>query len=77
MIIEATGHGVNDEISVQADFVVIDGATGIRRENISVPELDHLTSPYPLATRAGQFVFTTPLPASTRRRAFWHKVSAS
>ncbi len=60
-IIEATSHGVNHEISVQADFVVIDGAAEICRENISIPELDHLTSPYPLATRAGQFVFTTPL----------------
>jgi enamine deaminase RidA (YjgF/YER057c/UK114 family) len=46
---------------VQADFVVIDGETEMRRENISIADLDHLTAPYPLATRAGQFIFTTPL----------------
>ncbi len=60
-IVEATNRGVNDEISVQADFVAIDGAAGIRRVAVSVPDLDHLTAPYPLATRAGQFLFTSSM----------------
>jgi enamine deaminase RidA (YjgF/YER057c/UK114 family) len=61
-IIEATNAGVNEEIAVQADFIVLSGEGGMKRENIRISDLDHLTAPYPLGTRAGQYIFTTPLP---------------
>ncbi len=60
-IIEATNAGVNKEIAVQADFIVLDPREGTKRSNISIADLDPLTAPYPLATRAGQFVFTSSL----------------
>lgn len=60
-ILGATNAGVNDEIVVQADFIALTGEGGINRENISISDLDHLTAPYPLATKAGQYIFTTPL----------------
>jgi len=61
-IIEATNAGVNEEITVQADFIILTGEGGIKRQNISISGLDHLTAPYPLGTRAGQYIFTTPVP---------------
>lgn len=61
-IIGATSRGVNEEISVHADFVAVAREGGVRRQNVRVSGLDHLTAPYPLATRAGQYIFTTPLP---------------
>ena len=59
-ILEATNPGVNPEIEVQADFIAA-APGGPKRVNISLPDLDHLTAPYPLATRAGQYVFTSTL----------------
>lgn len=61
-IVEATNVGVNENIVVQADLVAIAGQEAFERENISVPGLDSLTAPYPLATKAGQYIFTTPIP---------------
>ena len=60
-ILVATNVVVNRDITVQADFVVLAPESGIARRNISISDLDSLTTPYPLATRAGQFVFTSSL----------------
>jgi enamine deaminase RidA (YjgF/YER057c/UK114 family) len=60
-IVGATTSGVNEEIGVQVDIVALAGEEGIKRENISISELEHLTAPYPVATKAGQYIFTTPL----------------
>jgi len=60
-VIGATSAGVDPHIQIQADFIVIDPRSGMVRQNISVPEIDALAAPYPLATRAGLYVFTTPL----------------
>jgi enamine deaminase RidA (YjgF/YER057c/UK114 family) len=60
-IIEATNAGVNKEIAVQADFIALVPQEGIRRANISISDLDPLTAPYPLATKAGQFIFTSSM----------------
>ena len=60
-IVGATHPGVNEEIAVQVDIIALAGKEGIKRENISVSGLDHLAAPYPLATKAGQYIFTTPL----------------
>ncbi len=60
-IISATSPGVNTRIAVQADFVVLTDRK-VKRQNIILPDLDFLTAPFPLATRAGQYVFTSPLP---------------
>ncbi len=61
VIIGATNPGANQQIDVQADFIVLDDKAGTIKENVSISGLDHLTAPYPLATKAGQFIFTTPL----------------
>ena len=61
-VIGATSDGVDKDIQIQADFIVVDPRSGLRRENIRLPDLDALAAPYPLATRAGHYVFTTPLP---------------
>lgn len=59
-VVGATSAGVNEEIAVQAEFVVLaDG--GVTRQTIRILDLDHLTFPYPLGTRAGQYIFTTPI----------------
>ena len=60
-ILGATNDGVNEDIAVVADFIAIDSSSGLRRENVSVPAIDHLTAPYPLASRAGQFIFTSQI----------------
>ncbi len=68
-IIGATSEGVNRKIAVQADFVVL-ADKNMKRTNVSLPDLDFLTAPFPLATRAGQYLFTSPLPGvnpETRR----------
>jgi enamine deaminase RidA (YjgF/YER057c/UK114 family) len=59
--IGATSAGVDPTVQIQADFIVIDPRSGLTRQNVSIPELDPLCAPYPLASRAGQYVFTTPL----------------
>lgn len=60
-IVGATNAGVNEDIAVQAEFVALTAEGGVTRQTIRIPELDHLTAPYPLATRAGQYIFTTPM----------------
>jgi enamine deaminase RidA (YjgF/YER057c/UK114 family) len=60
-VVGATSEGVDPDIHIQADFIVLAPGSGIRKQNVSIPELDHLAAPYPLATRAGQYLFTTPL----------------
>jgi len=70
-IVGATAKGVNSAIAVQADFIVL-ADSKVKRQNISIPELDFLTAPFPLATRAGQYLFTSPLSGinpETRRLA--------
>jgi len=60
-VVGATSYGVNEDISVQVDIIALVGESGIKPENIRIPDLDQLASPYPLATKAGQYIFTTPL----------------
>ena len=60
-VIGATSDGVDPTIQIQADFVVLAPGSGLQRESVKLPELDHLAAPYPLATRAGRYIFTTPL----------------
>ena len=60
-LIGATSDGVDPDIQIQADFIVLAPDAGLDRETVRLPELDHLAAPYPLATRAGRYVFTTPL----------------
>ena len=61
-LVGATNVGADEEIAVQMDAIALAGDSGLRRENIGVPGLDELSFPFPVASRAGQFVFTTPLP---------------
>ncbi|MFC2001002.1 Rid family hydrolase [Chloroflexota bacterium] len=60
-IVGATNAGANQEIAVQADFIVLANKAGVSKENISVPGLDPLTAPFPLATRVGQFIFMSAM----------------
>ncbi|MFQ5879331.1 MAG: Rid family hydrolase [Dehalococcoidia bacterium] len=61
-IVCATNAGADDEIAVQVDAIALAAESRLRRESISVAALDRLAAPFPLASKAGQFVFTTPLP---------------
>jgi len=46
---------------VHADFVAVADDSKLVPRNVSLPALNALTAPYPLATRAGPYVFTTPI----------------
>jgi len=60
-IVEVASEGTNSGISVYADFIALSPTTTYARSSVSIPELDPLTEPFPLATRAGQYIFTTPI----------------
>ncbi len=60
-IVGATNPGASEDIAVQVDIIALANQEGIKRENVSISDLDPLAAPYPLATKAGQFIFTTPL----------------
>ena len=60
-IVEARAAGVHPDIAVHADFVVLSAPSHAITLNVSIPELDSLTAPFPLATRAGQYIFTSPI----------------
>lgn len=58
-VVAATNAGTHPDIAVQMDIIASTG--GEQRENASIPDLDPLTAPFPLASRAGQFLFTSSL----------------
>lgn len=60
-IVEADGPGVDPMYALHADFVVLAPGGSLVREDISIPALDACTAPFPVATRAGSYIFTTPI----------------
>jgi len=63
-VIEATNEGANKEILIQVDLIALDGHSPLQTENIRISDMDWLTAPFPLATKAGQYLFTSSIPGA-------------
>jgi len=60
-LLAANGPGFAPEIDVHADFIALARPSPWSVTRVRVEEVDALTSPFPAATRAGPFVFTSPV----------------
>ncbi len=71
-VIEATGPNVDPNIDIQVDAVALSKDSDFELRHVTIPELVPLHRPFPTATIAGPFVFTTPISGcnpATRRPA--------
>jgi enamine deaminase RidA (YjgF/YER057c/UK114 family) len=60
-LVAANGPGLDARFSVHADFIALARPSSWSVRNVRIGDLNALTFPFPAATRAGPFVFTTPL----------------
>lgn len=65
-IVQASGANVAAEIMVHADAVAITNDAAYRIEHRIVDELGALTHPFPTATQAGPYIFTSSFPGTTQ-----------
>jgi enamine deaminase RidA (YjgF/YER057c/UK114 family) len=60
-LVAANAPGFDPDIAVHADFVALARPSSMVVTPVTVPGLDFLSAPFPLATRAGPYVFTSPV----------------
>lgn len=60
-VVGGLARGTAEDVDVLIDAVATTTNSGIKPEHITLPELRSLTSPFPTMTRAGPFLFTSPV----------------
>jgi enamine deaminase RidA (YjgF/YER057c/UK114 family) len=60
-LVAADGPGLAPEVAVHADFIALARPSAWTVRHVRIADVDSLTYPFPAATRAGPFLFTTPV----------------
>jgi enamine deaminase RidA (YjgF/YER057c/UK114 family) len=58
-------HELQEGLRIQIEIIALVEGHGLAKEPISVPELDGMTAPYPLAVKAGNLLFTSGIMGTT------------